>query len=230
MENSTIPFPSSQPSEATHENDVDGLAKRIQAAHSAFEAAHRMCLDRARECGQLLIAAKALHKHGGWLAWLKANFPFTPRTAQHYIKIAQRWDDVVAKCETVSYLTLRMAIESLKERPPAGPTQVVYTPPRASNEADPFQTFWRRLVAEEPKWRRRYERLQAQRKIAEDLAAQLKDLRAREHRESTKAEKIEEKLTRDLDEEFRRREQDSDQEPEAGAWNPDAEATMPCTA
>lgn len=229
MENATIPFPNKQPAEPTGENAIDGLAERIQAAHTAFEAVHRMCLGKARECGELLIKAKALHKHGRWLAWLKANVPFSPRAAQHYIKIAQRWGDVAAKCETVSYLTLRMAIESLKERSPASSPEIVSTPCR-TGDADAFQAFWRRCVKDDPKWRKRYARLEALRKCATELTAQLKALRDKEQQARNKVEKLEEKMVAELSAEFDRQAQDATDDGNSSASTVEAEVPVSCTA
>jgi hypothetical protein len=229
MENATIPFPSKQPAAPTCEGTIEGLAERIQAAHSAFEAAHRMCLERARECGELLVQAKALHKHGGWLAWLKANVPFTPRAAQHYMKIALNWDKIAAKCETVSYLTLGMAIESLKERPPVDPPEVV----RQSNEDrgdDAFQAFWRKLVKDDPKWRRRYERLQGLRQRAKELAEQIKQLQVEERQASNKVEKPEKKMLTELSAEFDRQVHDATDDGNSSASTTEAEVPVPCTA
>jgi len=39
--------------------------------------------------------------HGNWLPWLEAEFGFTPRTAQNFMNVADKF-----KYETVSYLDI----------------------------------------------------------------------------------------------------------------------------
>src|SRR5262245_13673057 len=80
------------PSAIVREGETLGqLAKQINAAHTAGEAALDSVLGLAREAGELLIRAKKLVPHGEWLAWIKANFPFSQQTASVYMRIAANW-------------------------------------------------------------------------------------------------------------------------------------------
>jgi hypothetical protein len=84
----------------------------------------------ARQACQLLIEAKSRVRHGHWLAWLKENISVTPRMAQNYMRIAEGWQAIEVKCETVSHLTVRQALNVLaepeaEEAPPAAPGPVV---------------------------------------------------------------------------------------------------------
>jgi hypothetical protein len=88
-------------------DSLTDLAARINAAHEAVQAALKSSIINAMHAGELLIAAKAKLKHGEWLPWLKANFPFTDRTARNYMMLARRRPEVEAKLETDSDLTLR---------------------------------------------------------------------------------------------------------------------------
>jgi hypothetical protein len=91
------------------------LADQINAKHVEAETALRAGLERAREAGLLLIAAKAQLAHGAWLPWLKANVRFSKRTAQAYVRIAREWDRLAAKSATVALLGYREALETLAE-------------------------------------------------------------------------------------------------------------------
>ena len=56
-----------------------------QAIHHANEA-----MGHAVQCGELLNQAKATVPHGKWLPWLRENITFSERTAQVYMRIADR--------------------------------------------------------------------------------------------------------------------------------------------
>jgi hypothetical protein len=75
---------------------LTALARKINAAHQAAETTLQAGLEHARTAGLLLIEAKEKCDHGQWLPWLKANVRFSDRTAQNYIRIAKRWDELVA--------------------------------------------------------------------------------------------------------------------------------------
>jgi hypothetical protein len=65
------------------------------------------------------LQAKGQCQHGEWLPWLKANVRFSEPTAQAYMRIADRWDELQerrqAKTQHVADLTFRGAIEVLAE-------------------------------------------------------------------------------------------------------------------
>jgi hypothetical protein len=94
---------------------LKGLAKQINEAHAAAEAALRTGLEHAKVVGDLLLRAKAEAGHGGWLAWLKANCAFSVRVAQGYMRVAGRWDELSAKTKHVSHLPLREALATLSK-------------------------------------------------------------------------------------------------------------------
>lgn len=94
-------------------SQLNQLATRIRIEHEAAFGAAREALAHAKRAGELLIAAKKQTKHGEWLPWLSANFNFTPRTAQSYMTVASRWEELQSKSETVSHLTFREALALL---------------------------------------------------------------------------------------------------------------------
>jgi phage N-6-adenine-methyltransferase len=62
----------------------------------------------------LLLEAKAKVPHGQWLRWLAENCPtVSPRMAQYYMDLARKRPELESKCETVSHLTLREAVQLL---------------------------------------------------------------------------------------------------------------------
>ncbi|MGB2938508.1 MAG: DUF3102 domain-containing protein [Phycisphaerae bacterium] len=72
----------------TTENLTD-MAEQINAAHREVETTMRAGLQHALEAGILLLEAKALHKHGGWLKWVDENCECGRRLAQKYMQIAR---------------------------------------------------------------------------------------------------------------------------------------------
>ena len=90
------------------------LAEAINAEHRACTEAMHTGLAHAVQAGQLLIEAKAQHKHGGWLKWLDGNFGGTPRAAQQYMRVAReipRLNKLDAK--RVSLLSFRRALHDV---------------------------------------------------------------------------------------------------------------------
>jgi hypothetical protein len=73
------------------------LAEQINAEHASALSAARTALEHARRAGQLLAEAKKQCPHGQWLPWLKANVSFSERTAQKYLRLAERWEELTAK-------------------------------------------------------------------------------------------------------------------------------------
>ncbi len=95
------------------------VADEINAEHAAAFGKAREALEHARRAGELLTLAKAAVEHGAWLPWIDANCKFSARTAQGYIRLAQGWDALQAKCATVAHLGLREALDLLAESPAA---------------------------------------------------------------------------------------------------------------
>ena len=73
------------------------LAAKINAEHAQAETAWRAGLEHARNAGELLLQAKGQCRHGEWLPWLKENVRFSERTAQAYMQVVKRWDELEAK-------------------------------------------------------------------------------------------------------------------------------------
>ena len=78
------------------ERELEDLAREINAAHEAAQAAATTAIEHAIACGKALIKAKAKVGHGNWLPWLEKNckalISRSQRTAQVYIQLAKRVD------------------------------------------------------------------------------------------------------------------------------------------
>ena len=90
-------------------NRLPMLQAEIAELHRRGEASQQAALDAYREAGVRLIEAKALLGHGQWLPWL-AEIGISPRTAQHYMRLARLSAD---KYATVSHLGLRKALDAI---------------------------------------------------------------------------------------------------------------------
>lgn len=115
--------------------DLATIAHLINDEHAAVEGASLTTLEHAHAAGQLLLEAKQAVGHGNWLDWVAKNVKFSVRTAQRYIRLAEKYD-------TVTHLTdhseaLRML--AAKERPtatpaPSGPTAARAAKPTPGHE------------------------------------------------------------------------------------------------
>jgi hypothetical protein len=79
------------------------VAVVITRLHQQIMAATRATLQNAIRVGELLSQTKASLKHGQWLGWLELNINFDVRTAQRYMRIFERREEL--KNDSVSYLT-----------------------------------------------------------------------------------------------------------------------------
>ncbi len=66
------------------------LGTEINDTHAQAMLHAGEAMNHALRCGDLLIKAKATVQHGHWLPWLRQNIAFSDRTAQGYMRIAQR--------------------------------------------------------------------------------------------------------------------------------------------
>jgi hypothetical protein len=106
--------------------DLAALATAINAAHQEAEGCARASLEHARRCGQLLLQAKAAcGGHGRWLPWLRGHCNVSERTAQAYMRVAKRWDDLEAKAQGLADLTFEDALGLLAEAGPESKTAYV---------------------------------------------------------------------------------------------------------
>ncbi|NLE38406.1 MAG: DUF3102 domain-containing protein [Pirellulaceae bacterium] len=105
------------------QTDLTTLASEINREHRAATETAKSALEHARRCGELLSEAKGGCPHGAWLAWLESNFEGTPRLAQQYMRVADRWPEITANTKHVSHLSFREALRLTAEPKPAATTR-----------------------------------------------------------------------------------------------------------
>jgi hypothetical protein len=102
--------------DALQKPELERLATEINQEHAAFESVLRAGMAHALRCGDLLMAAKKLVAHGGWLPWLAANCTVSERTAQAYIRVARHRAELEEKSATgVADLSFREGLRLLAE-------------------------------------------------------------------------------------------------------------------
>jgi hypothetical protein len=89
------------------------LASRINVEHEAAGASFKAGLLHARAAGELLLQAKGQLPHGQWLPWMAANVHCSERTAQAYMRVAKRWDELEAKAQGLADLTFEGGLKLL---------------------------------------------------------------------------------------------------------------------
>ena len=93
-------------------NNLADLSARINEAHRlAIEHAGN-AIEQAIACGQMLLEAKAKVSHGKWLPWLRDNITFGERSAQGYMRIAQRVPPQIRN-GVADFPSLRAALHAL---------------------------------------------------------------------------------------------------------------------
>src|SRR4051812_6890864 len=99
------------------------LAERINAEHTACEAALRSRVVHAIETGRLLLEVKARLGRGQWPDWVRAHCHFPEREARGYVRIARlSGEREAADPQRFADLGLRDALSLLAEAqalPPA---------------------------------------------------------------------------------------------------------------
>jgi hypothetical protein len=105
--------PFTLPAEVRPALDLAALARRIKAEHAAAGASFQAGLLHARAAGDLLVQAKAQVPHGEWLPWVADNLRCSERTAQAYMRVARRWDELEAKAQGLADLTFEGGLKLL---------------------------------------------------------------------------------------------------------------------
>ena len=75
------------------DNRLAVLAREIRIRHAGVKIAAEVASEHAIAAGNALIEAKALVAHGQWLPWLDSHCGFSERTAQLYMRIAEKGMD-----------------------------------------------------------------------------------------------------------------------------------------
>src|SRR5918995_1197360 len=90
------------------------LAERINAEHRACQAAAKTALEHAMNAGASLLEARAECPYGTWQAWVDDNFDGSLRTAQIYMYLARRREEVEEeKAQSAALLSISEALHKL---------------------------------------------------------------------------------------------------------------------
>ena len=90
-------------------NQFQAEAVKLRELHGSIMQHARMTLANAIEAGDTLMRVKAGLAHGQWLPWLKANVPFSDRTAEKYMRCYERRAELKTKFESDSNFSLSEA-------------------------------------------------------------------------------------------------------------------------
>lgn len=98
----------------TTEQTLSALAIAIRTGVEYAEKHAKRAVDSARTVGQNLLLAKQQVEHGAWETWVTQNTPLKPRTAQAYMKLAVRMDELEPeKAQRVALLPIREALKAI---------------------------------------------------------------------------------------------------------------------
>jgi hypothetical protein len=96
------------------------LARQIDEAAFAAEGSARSAMQYAIRTGNLLNEAKQLVPHGEWDHWLRSNCALAPRTAQAYMRLANRLPELPPEeAQRVADLPVREAVRAIATAPEA---------------------------------------------------------------------------------------------------------------
>lgn len=115
---------------------LEFLPPQIRQEHEAVLAAIRKGLTHARNVGELLIQAKAQVAHGGWTDWIAQNCPFSKRSAENYMRIAEHWSEIVEKAQSIADLTINEALALIAKRKSGSPDDELVGAAEGEAEAD----------------------------------------------------------------------------------------------
>jgi hypothetical protein len=88
-------------------------AGQIREAHEACLTATRSSVEHAYRVGELLTEVKTAVGHGSYAPWLRANCPFSARTAQVYMRIVKAFPNASAAAD---YGTIEKAVKAVARR------------------------------------------------------------------------------------------------------------------
>jgi DNA repair protein RadD len=162
-----------------YSNIPDRDARDLQAAAARVRSLVRMMTADIIEVGKELLHAKSKLKRGQFGAWLEAEFTMTDRTAQNYMRAAERFGD---KSEIVSLLQpSAVYILAALSTPESATDDVI----RRVERGEPMSPAAVRLVVNNAKFEQRSAQAKAKRALEE---AKLSP-RARKSREEKRQER-----------------------------------------
>lgn len=92
---------------------LESLATEINEEHRAFVGSLRKTAEHGIRAGELLAEAKGQCRHGEWLGWLQKNFEGSTRTAQVYMQLSHKRDELRAKTQNSAHLSMSRALKEI---------------------------------------------------------------------------------------------------------------------
>src|SRR5215208_3178194 len=128
----------------------DNMAELINEEHRAVQNAGGIALEHAMRAGAMLVAKKEELPHGEFMDWVKANCEFSDRTANDYMKLHRRREEVEANSQRAADLSIRGALKAIA--PPPKPKPKKSVPPREQRAGNVLEQARQRAAerAEEP--------------------------------------------------------------------------------
>ena len=80
--------------------------QEIVTLHQEIAGHLKMSLEKAIRIGELLTEQKNSLNHGEWLSWIKANLPFSDRTARVYVRCFENKDKLADSATLASAIKL----------------------------------------------------------------------------------------------------------------------------
>src|SRR5438552_3021336 len=96
-------------------------AAKINELHNQAMMYASTTLEKFRSVGMLLIEAKKVIRRGHFGPWVAEYCHFSARTAQGYVRLATKWDQLSGRQQAT--LGLEGALDLLKERSADSKTQ-----------------------------------------------------------------------------------------------------------
>jgi hypothetical protein len=124
-------------------------AREIRVLHDQIAVSMRRSIEDAIRIGEILSVQKQDMDHGKYIAWIKAELPFSEDTAERYSRLFEHKDKIrslrnlqeaytaVKRLKSENRLKKGSSQEPLKAATPApaGPASSIETPPEETNEA-----------------------------------------------------------------------------------------------
>lgn len=103
--------------------ELPGIAININDAIRLAEKSATTAMQHALRAGRELLKAKAMVPRGDWLNWVQDNIVIAPRTAQAYMRLAEKLPKMTAlEAQRVADLPVRDAIRAIATAPSGPPT------------------------------------------------------------------------------------------------------------
>jgi hypothetical protein len=95
----------------------------INASYRRAQSSAKEYIEEIRNCGDLLLKAKASVGHGNWTRWLQENFDGSQDTAQNWMLVAQHWFWLSARAYPLGRPSVDGMVKALRARKVMSPRE-----------------------------------------------------------------------------------------------------------